>query len=112
MRGLNSRAFVSQWQALYAASNPGLLKDRWEVGGVAWTRERHAFWGGAYSFQFEIHRMEHWSGSNSSWVLLVVVERWWGPDRDKSIREAYWCRSVAGKTDRVLAWMRKQTVDS
>ena len=45
-------------------------------------------------------------------VLLVVVERWWGPDRDKSIREAYWCRSVAGKTDRVLAWMRKQTVDS
>lgn len=108
MRGLNSRSFFARWQALHAASNPGLLSDRWEVDGVEWTKERHAYWGSAYSCQFEVHRMVRPGGAGTGWTLLVVVERWWGPDRTAAVRESYWCRPLAGKAERILDWMRKQ----
>jgi hypothetical protein len=79
MPGLNTRSFFARWRALHAASNPGLRKDRWEVDGVEWTKERHSFWGERYSFQFEVHRMAHRYGSRHGWALLVVIERWGVP---------------------------------
>jgi hypothetical protein len=108
MPGLNTRSFFARWHALHAASNPGLRKDRWEVDGVEWTKERHSFWGERYSFQFEVHRMAHRYGSRHGWALLVVIERWWGPNRKASLREAYWCRRVAGTAESISAWLRKQ----
>jgi len=108
VQSLNSRSFFARWQALHAASNPGLLKDRWQFDGVIWTKERHNFWGERYSFQLEVHRLEQAAGTGKpGWTLLVVIERWWGPDRDKSIRESHWCRALKGKAERILAWMKK-----
>ena len=108
MRGLHSRSFFWQWQAVYAASNPGRDKDRWEIDGVAWTKERHAHWGNDYSFQLEIHRLERRTGAKVEWQILVVTERWWGPDREKSVRDTAWCTLISGRAERVLQWLRKQ----
>ncbi|HUK09006.1 MAG TPA: hypothetical protein VLX09_14120 [Stellaceae bacterium] len=108
MRNLNSRSFVWAWQALYGASNPNHLKDHWRVDGVEWRKERHAYWGVDYSVQHEVHRLEYRHGNKQDWELLVVVERWWGADRDKSIRDICWARAITGRPDRILAWLRKQ----
>jgi hypothetical protein len=105
---LNSRTFFWQWRAVYAASNPGLHRDRWEVDGVLWTRERHSFWGERYSVHLEVHRLEHRQGVGADWQLLVVTERWWGPKRDKAVRDTSWCKLLGGKADRVRAWLKKQ----
>jgi hypothetical protein len=108
MRGLNSRSFLSQWRTLCAHSNPSHLKDRWQVDGVEWTRERHSHWGEHYSLQLEVHRLDHRWGNRLDWRILVVVERWWGSDREKCIRETCWCRPIAGSAKQVLAWMKAQ----
>lgn len=108
MRGLSSRSFFARWQALYAASNPGRGRDRWTVDGVDWIQERHSYWGASYSFQFELHRLLRRSDGKTEWELLVAIERWWGPNRDKSMRDTYWCKALSGRTDQILAWMRKQ----
>ena len=110
MRSLNSRAFFLRWQNLYASSNPGHLKERWEVGGVEWNRDRHSYFGATYSVQFDVHRLEHRSGGQIDWLLLVVTEHWWGPDRATAIRNSYWCRAVIGSSDRILKWFDGQTV--
>ena len=110
MRGLHSPSFFWQWQAVYASSNPGHRKDSWEIDGVLWTKERHAYWGDQYSVQLEVHRMERKSASEVDWEILVVIERWWGPDREKYIRYSSWCKLIRGRAERVLAWLRKQDV--
>jgi hypothetical protein len=58
--------------------------------------------------QQEVHRLERKSGSKIDWQIMVVIERWWGPDRDKGIRDTSWCKLITGRADRVLAWLRKQ----
>ena len=108
MRNLNSRSFFWAWQTLYGASNPGHLKEHWRVDGVEWRKERHAYWGLHYSVQHEVHRLEHRNGDKNDWELLIVVERWWGADREKSIRDTSWCRVLRGRPDRIVAWIKKQ----
>lgn len=108
MRGLHTRNFFWQWHAVYAASNPGHAKDHWQVGDVSWTKQRHVYWGEHYSMQQEVHRLERTTGSKIEWQIMVVTERWWGPDRDKGIRDTSWCKLITGRADRVLAWLRKQ----
>lgn len=108
MRGLHTRSFFWQWQAVYASSNPGQRRDRWQVDGVDWTKERHAGWADQYSFQLEIHRLERRRGDKLEWQLLVVVEHWWGADRRKGIRDTSWCKLVSGRAESVLAWLRQQ----
>lgn len=108
MRGLHTRNFFWQWHAVYAASNPGHAKDHWQVEDVSWTKQRHVYWGEHYSMQQEVHRLERKTGSKIDWQIMVVTERWWGPDRDKGIRDTSWCKLITGRADRVLAWLRKQ----
>jgi hypothetical protein len=106
MRGLHTRNFFWQWHAAYAASNPGHGKNHWQ--GVSWTKERHAYWGARYSMQHEVHCLERRNGGKIDWQIMVVIERWWGPDKDKGIRDISWCKLVSGRADRVLSWLRKQ----
>ena len=110
MSSLHSHSFFWQWQTLYASSNPGHLKDRWKIDGVDWSRERHIYWSDQYSMHLEVHRLERKSGDKLEWQLLVVIERWWGSDRQKSIRDSSWCKLIQGRADRVLAWLQKQDV--
>jgi hypothetical protein len=110
VRGLNSTGFFARWQAIYTASNPGHVADHWRVGGVEWIKERHYYWGNHYSFQVEAHRLEHRDGGKGAWSLLVVIERWWGPNKDKDLRQTQWCKLLSGSADRVLAWTKRQDV--
>ena len=112
MKGLNSSWFFARWQAIYAASNPGHLRDRWSADGVEWIKERHYYWGDAYSFQVESHRLEHRAAGKAAWSLLVVIERWWGPDKEKAFRQVQWCKLLSGSADRVLAWVKRQSPDA
>jgi len=108
MKGLRGSWFLRIWRSVYAASNPGLAKDSWEVDGVDWSRERHGYWGTETSFQFEIHRLVRRSGPKTLWSLLVVIERWWGPDRSREIRGTEWCKVLAGRSADILAWLKRQ----
>ncbi len=58
--------------------------------------------------QHEVHRLEHRNGGKIDWQIMVVIERWWGPDRNKGIRDISWCKLISGRADRVLTWLRKQ----
>ncbi|HUC62213.1 MAG TPA: hypothetical protein VMF53_09675 [Alphaproteobacteria bacterium] len=107
MRGLNSASFRHAWHALYDASNPAHRADRWSVDGVAWVKERHVYWGDAVSFQVETHRLSH-AAPKGGWTLLVVIERWWGPDRARAVREVEWAKMLEGSAEKALAWMRRQ----
>lgn len=111
MRGLNSASFFRFWQAIYAASNPGLTADHWRVDGVEWVKERHYYWGDQYSFQVEAHRLEYKESAKPGWLLLVVIERWWGPDKNRDLRQVQWCKVLSGSADRILAWVRRQNAD-
>ncbi|HUO00763.1 MAG TPA: hypothetical protein VMU69_31595 [Bradyrhizobium sp.] len=108
MRGLHTRTFFWQWHAVYAASNLGRGKDHWQIDGVSWSKQRHTYWGEYYSMHHEVHRLERKSGNKTDWSIMVVLERWWGPERDKSVRDMSWCKLISGRPDRVLAWLRKQ----
>jgi hypothetical protein len=110
MRNLNSRSFFLQWQMLCAASNPGQRKDRWQVGAVDWTRERHSFCGVHYAASLDVHRLKHRSSGKIDWQLMVVIEQWWGPDRARGIRSSSWCKALSGKPDQIVAWLKRQDV--
>lgn len=108
MTSLNSNAFFALWQSVYYAASPGPDRDRWQVDGVDWRRDRHLYWSDGYAFQVEAHRLECRERGKILWSLMVVVERWWGEDRSQTIREARWSRLTAGRADQVLRWFRKR----
>jgi hypothetical protein len=108
MAGLHGGNFFWQWQAVYAATNPGRDKEHWEVDGVSWTKERSLHWGRTHSFQIEIHHLERKVGDRIDWHILVVTERWWGPNRDKAVRDTAWCTLISGRPEHVLQWLRRQ----
>jgi hypothetical protein len=110
MRGLNSASFQRNWNSIYDGSNPGHKTDRWRVDGVEWIKERHYYWGERYSFQVETHRLTHDDSAKPGWTLLVVIERWWGPDKNRDLRQVQWAKILSGSSDKVLAWVRRQNV--
>ena len=79
---------------------------------MEWIKERHYYWSDGYSFQLESHRLEQRGTAQAAWSLLVVIERWWGPDREKAFRQVQWCKLLAGSADRVLAWVKRQDTDA
>ena len=107
-RNLNNRAFFLQWELLYAATNPGYRKDQWDVGGVEWNKDRHSYWGEHYSVSLDVHRLICRQKGGGAWQLLVVAETWWGPDRDRSIRNTRWCKVLAGTSQQISEWVRQQ----
>jgi hypothetical protein len=108
---IHSRGFFLQWQLLCAASNPGGRKDRWQVDGVDWTKERLNLWGGDYSVALDIHQLSRKRAGKLDWRLMIVTERWLGPDRAKGIRSSSWSKLISGKPDQVVTWLRKQGAD-
>lgn len=107
MRSLNSAQFFHLFQALAYASNADPQRDRWTVAGVDWGRERRVFWGVHFSFQLETHVLESPHRDGVAWALLVVTERWWGPDRSRTIHEARWARMLKGPASLALAWLKR-----
>jgi hypothetical protein len=55
MRGVNDRNFFNSWQLLYKNSCPGATRTHWHVGDVEWQKDRHSYFGSAYSVTNEVH---------------------------------------------------------
>jgi transposase InsO family protein len=96
MRSLHDKSFFRAWDVLYSASNPSRDKDRWIVDGVLWLKERHAYWGTDYSVQLEVHQLQTQHHHKGNWKILVVVERWWGDDKQECIKDQFWCKLIEG----------------
>lgn len=107
MRGVNHRKFLQLWHLVLSATNPGLTADRWQVADVQWSRVRHNYTGHAYSFSLEIHTLERQRAGRLAWRLLVVVETWWGSDREP-LRAATWARAEAGDAHAIIDWVEEQ----
>jgi hypothetical protein len=109
VKGMRDSRLLQRWRAIYDATNPGRTKDQWLVDGVEWTRARHSCFSGELSFQLEIHTLIRRGVGRASWCLLVVIEHWWGPDRNSELRFGEWSRLVYGRADDALAWIKRQS---
>jgi hypothetical protein len=105
MANLNSRGFLDCWQIIRSATAPAPDSARWQAGGVEWRRQRHAFAGDGCSFAIEIHRLTSVRPGAASWSLMVVIEHWWGEDKE-ALRSASWARCLSGSSATIFAWAR------
>lgn len=104
MRGFHDSAFLDLLQEVERATAPSPAVDRWEHDGVLWVRERHLYWGQAYSFQIQAHHLTS-QATRGAWALLVVVEMWWGQSRTEAIRTTHWGRLESGQKEDALRWL-------
>jgi hypothetical protein len=106
VKTLASRSFFRTFDLLLATANPSTMPSCWSEDGVACTRERHSFGGGAYNFTVEVVTMTR--PGRQGWTLMVVKEFWWTGDREKDLRSTRWAQLLSGRRNDVIAWMRKQ----
>jgi hypothetical protein len=107
MRGVNDRNFFNAWHILQRATCPGATEMNWNVGDVAWQKERHSFSGGRYSVSLEIHLLRRAGRAPQAWQLMVVIEYWWNGEHEM-IKNSTWGRVLSGNAKSVLAWLRAQ----
>ncbi len=104
---LGDNNFFNLFSRLVHATNPDRDRDRWEISGVHWMRERNVHWGPNFSFQIEVHTLHH-AALRGSWLLLVVTEMWWPVDRRKTFRHGRWVHLVVGARANVLRWFAER----
>jgi hypothetical protein len=90
LANLNSGTFLNRWQIVHRTTIPSPDCGRWQVSGVDW-RQRHSFTGGGYSFAVEAHTLAFGRAEKPTWSLIVVVEHWWGSDKEV-LRTTTWTR--------------------
>lgn len=110
MKSIHSKAFLDVWRALYHESNPGPMIDCWRCGEVDWVRETYRVGARDYSFQIEAHVLTFDSEEPGSWVLLVVVERWWKKGRRDALKTSEWRQVLKGRDKQILNWFDRQRV--
>ena len=108
MKSIHSKAFLDLWRALYHESNPGPTIDRWQYDGIDWVRETCRIGMRDYAFHIETHILTHHGKGPATWSLLVVVERWWQPDRQDAMRTTEWRRLLKGRDNQVIGWFDRQ----
>ncbi|OIQ84575.1 hypothetical protein GALL_336130 [mine drainage metagenome] len=91
------------WQALYSRYASGQSRERWELDGVIWSRQRHVYWSDVYSFRLEFHTLTN--QRSKLWQLLVVKELYWGQDRQVSLKDRTWHKVQTGNVADVLEWL-------
>lgn len=102
---LGDNNFFNLFARVAAATNPDRDRDEWETSGVRWRRERNLRWA-TTSFQIETHELHH--AAKPKWTLLFVHETWWGPVRQKAIRNAHWTHLHDGNRHDVLRWFAER----
>jgi hypothetical protein len=107
MRGVNDRNFLNAWHILQRATCPSATQMTWNVGDVAWQKERHSFSGGSYSVSLEIHLLRCGTRGANAWQLMMVLEYWWDGEHEM-IKNSTWGRVLDGNPKAVLAWLREQ----
>ncbi|HXS07814.1 MAG TPA: hypothetical protein VN723_13575 [Rhizomicrobium sp.] len=88
--------------ALVASSTNPSRAESWQSDGVAWTRERTNHRGPLYSYQLELHTLQH--KGRRPWTLLTVHETWWDQKSGDAFRDGRWVRLSQGARQDVLNW--------
>jgi hypothetical protein len=104
VKGARDSHVLRHWEALLVRTDPGPAADSWTVDGVAWSRQRHTYWGLAHSFRIEAHTLVR--SDARPWRLLVVKETHWGSDRSQAARAMCWCQLESGRSEDLTTWMR------
>jgi len=103
---LGDTKFFNLFALLAASTNPDRTTDQWQVGQVAWTRERTSTKGPLYSFQIELHTLRH--AGRRGWVLLAAHETWWDCAHKDAFRNGRWVHLVKGASVDVLKWFAER----
>jgi hypothetical protein len=103
---LSSNSFLNRWHILHRATIPNPECAQWQVGGVTWRRQRHAFAGDGYSFAVEVHTLAFPREGKRAWSLMVVTEHWWGRDKEV-LRSTTWAKRLAGDARSIWNWVRE-----
>ena len=103
---LGDTKFFNLFALLAASTNPDRTRDQWQIGQVAWTRERTAHNGPDYSFQIEVHTLRH--AGRRGWMLLAGHETWWDREHKDAFRNGRWVHLAKGARGDVLKWFAEQ----
>jgi len=103
---LGDTKFFNLFALIAASTNPDRTRDVWQVGPVAWTRERTNYKGPRYSFLIAIDTL-HCSGRRG-WTLLAGHETWWDHEHPDAFRNGRWVHLVKGSRADALKWFAEQ----
>ncbi len=106
MKSFNDALFANRFMRISMATCPGHQINNWQVAGVAWCRDRHSYYGQAYSFQCDAYTLT-FSGRRS-WAILYVNETWWDEAGKAVVRSTHWGRLLRGNKSDVFAWFKAQ----
>jgi hypothetical protein len=93
---LNRNSLLNRWQIVHRARIPSPDCARRQVSGVDWYRNvTRSLWRSFLRHRGASARLR--SKRHSPWSLMVVVEHWWGSDKDV-LKTATWARRPSGST--------------
>lgn len=103
---LGDSKFFNLFALVAATSNPDRACDLWDIDRVKWRRERTSRRGPDYSFQIELHTLNH--EGRHGWTLLLGHETFWTPERTDAFRNGRWVHLVKGARGDAIKWFEKQ----
>jgi len=103
---LGDTKFFNLFALIAASTNADRTRDVWQVGPVAWTRQRTTHNGPDYSFQVEVHTLRH--AGRRGWTLLAGHESWWDRAGKDAFRNGRWVHLAKGARADVLKWLAEQ----
>jgi hypothetical protein len=98
---LSTTAFLSTFDRLCRAADTIPGQTRWVAHGLAWSRDRHAYYSGDYSVTIEVVRVS--SPGPKGWTLMVVREGWWAEDGREPIKTREWAHLNKGDRTKALS---------
>jgi hypothetical protein len=103
---LGDTKFFNLFALLAVSTNVDRSSDQWQVGQVAWTRERSSYKGPLYSYQIEVHTLRH--AGRRGWTLLTGHENWWDREHKDAFKNGRWVHLAKGARADVLKWFAEQ----
>ena len=101
LKGFSTTTFLTSFDRLLRAGEKTPGQRSWSAHGLAWTRERHAFYGVDHSLTTEVVRVS--TSAAKAWTLMVVREGWWVGDGVDPIKTRQWAHLVKGDRQKALA---------
>lgn len=101
---IGDRAFLSAWQRIRAATQPGPEAGFWQVSGIDWHRYRYSHTTPDHSVLLDVHSLQ---STGPRWKIMVVAEHWWDGRRNP-VRNQLWSTLVSGSRNEAAAWIMAQ----
>ncbi len=103
---LGDTKFFNLFALIVSTTNPDRACHAWQVGPVAWTRQRSSLNGPHYSFQIEIHTLVR--SGRRGWRIVVAHETWWADGKRDPFRNGQWVHVSQGARKDVERWFAEQ----